>query len=183
MRKSFCHLALQDTFGKMSFFQSINGGVEITQLKILPLVRWTELPPMITPRSEAGAVCLDDDHVLVISGRSKGERPTSVELLTHSRADGGTWSWREVAESPNHFEEPGVMLMDDGRVLVAGGMATETQLFDPPRGHTDLGQWTVLKTESRGYRYGHLINFCGRILLFGEDFLFFSTTPQIKVSL
>ncbi|WP_437304533.1 kelch repeat-containing protein [Sorangium sp. So ce388] len=97
-----------------------------------PMTRsWTAAEPMSTARTEHTATLLDDGRVLVAGGyETVGDRYlrlTSAEIF-----DPMTRSW--TAAEPMSTERSGhtATLLDDGRVLVAGGPANASaEIFDP----------------------------------------------------
>lgn len=79
-------------------------------------------------------VALPDGSALAIGGEDLGAGGVTGRV---HRFDPGTGSWTEVASMSTPRSEPQVVVLDDGRVLVAGGSTgsdqalTSSELYDP----------------------------------------------------
>jgi hypothetical protein len=119
------------------------------------------------PRSGAGAVLLGDGDVLVVGGHS-GIGPLATALLY----DAGSNSWSS-AGTRSGTGPCTATLLDDGRVLVAGGVvaggdaSTAADLYDP-----STGTFTALDPMITG-RSNHTANLLedGSVLLAGGTVL------------
>src|SRR5207253_803669 len=121
-----------------------------------------------TPRADHAAVRLADGRVLVVGGLDTERNPlASAELF-----DPATGQWSSAGSLTSGRVRPLAALLNDGRVLVAGGgtgpLPAETpvataELFDPR-----TGQWSSAGTMVAGRVRGALAVMAdGRVLAAG----------------
>ena len=93
--------------------------------------RWTTVGPLSAPRADLAVVALADGRVLATGGVQEAtgkdpERPWLAEdhhasLARTSIFDPGTGHWTRVADMTTRRTAPIAAVLQDGRVLVAGG--------------------------------------------------------------
>jgi N-acetylneuraminic acid mutarotase len=96
--------------------------------------RWTFTSAMALKRMGALSVELTDGRVMVLGGYEQGDGDhllRSAELFDPQR---GTWTF--AAEASRELGNAGVARLNDGRVLVAGGVSKGTQ--DTSRAETEI---------------------------------------------
>jgi len=123
---------------------------------------WTRGPDLPTPRKSASIVALKDGGVLVLFGFAyKGV------VADGERLDGKLAAWSKV-KAPLVGSDLGCTVLDDGRVLVAGGHDKDTEcmsdsaLFDPVK-----SAWTTLPKLPEPQVYGASIASAGKAYLVG----------------
>lgn len=128
---------------------------------------WARGAPMAVDRKAHTMTVLPDGDVLVTGGQAI-ETPWP-SLASVERYHPATNSWRTVAPLLHDRLSQTATLLDDGRVLVTGGLDTEgdalasTELYDPV-----LGTWTAgapMTAARRGHTATLLPN--GRVLVAG----------------
>jgi hypothetical protein len=131
--------------------------------------RWTLSGSMHEARQEHSAVLLAGDEVLVIGGNTvnagQDRMLSSAELY-----DPRTGSWTETGRLTSARSNATATLLDDGRVLVAGGV---TSVLDGPDRTAEIydpvaGRWAATGSMSVG-RSGHTATLLpdGRVLVVG----------------
>jgi hypothetical protein len=88
---------------------------------------WTKGKGLATPRWNFAAVPLQDGRVLVVGGANDTQQAYSSAWVYDGRMPAGSWS--KVGLMSTARSEPSAALLQDGRVLVAGGA-----YFDRPSG-------------------------------------------------
>ncbi len=152
---------------------------------------WTSAGQTVLPRdSSLAATLLTDGRVLVVGGAGLGLADTEAAEVY----DPSTNQWTEIASMNIARSMPGIITLDDGRVLVAGGVFTDpslntngstfsvyvgqgvqvnedfhestSEIYDPT---TD--EWTLVgeMPESRLAHYGLAKLPDGRVILAGGD--------------
>ncbi len=91
---------------------------------------------MTTPRSGHGAILLADGRVLIVGGDlfSRIDATQIKHLSSAEIFDPVTRVFRPTASTPGPVEEPALVRLGDGRVLVAGGYDPSLQIYDPRSG-------------------------------------------------
>ncbi len=113
--------------------------------------------------------------ILVVGGIGYGDA-RYVEMLVHCSAGDGenAWRWRKLAPLlEERLTRPGMLLLSDRKVVVAGGCGEMAEVFRLPRDDSDPGQWTLINQAvpvALGFSY--MFFFKGRILVFGKTKLF-----------
>lgn len=93
---------------------------------------WMRAPHMSQPRSDHGAVALQDGRVLVTAGNKDARVLRSSEIF-----DPQTMEWSDAAPLPRGRTQFSMATLPDGRVLVAGGfeedgsISRSTWLYTP----------------------------------------------------
>lgn len=122
---------------------------------------WSNAAPMRLARTGHGAVRLQSGKVLVVGGSVPSADPAASNgayTRTAEIYDPATDSWTQAASMGTARFQPTVTLLDDGRVLVAGGVGDvdtangtfsavalkSAEIFDPRNGSwTDVGSMSV----------------------------------------
>ncbi len=94
---------------------------------------WSRGKGLATPRWNFAAVALRDGRVLVVGGANDKQQAYSSAWVYDARTPAGGWS--KVGLMSTARSEPAAALLEDGRVLVAGGA-----YFDKPSGGTAPGE-------------------------------------------
>lgn len=97
---------------------------------------WTAAAPMATPRSVHSAVLLGDGSVLVSGGRFGKPNVGFTYLDTAERYDPQADAWTPAGTLLNGLAYHSMTLLPDGRVLLAGGVNSSSELrtvqvYDP----------------------------------------------------
>jgi N-acetylneuraminic acid mutarotase/plastocyanin len=128
--------------------------------------RWTEVPPMSTPRESLTATLLPSGSVLVAGGLNSVGAVNTAELY-----DPKTNSWSPAGTMSNARESPAAVLLKTGKVLVLGGIdpsglgvgLRSADLYDPAtNAFTPAAPMTIGRDHPLATR---LLN--GRVLVAG----------------
>ncbi|NUO47687.1 MAG: hypothetical protein HOV80_02395, partial [Polyangiaceae bacterium] len=100
-----------------------NGGpVGVTEIYDPTADAWTEGPDIGAPRTGAAAVTLQSGNALILGGYDQTTNDFLDELLVF---DAITLSWTALPPLLDARVVSTATLLDDGRVLVAGGLGAE----------------------------------------------------------
>ncbi len=112
---------------------------------------WTPVAPMSVPRSGAMGVLLKDGRVLVTGGMTKTPEGTLVVHASAEVFDLATGRWSPVAPMTQARSVHSATVLQDGRVLVIGGLQGDwslptqsAEVYDPVR-----NTWTPAASPSR----------------------------------
>lgn len=119
---------------------------------------WELAGEMTQPRERHQAVLLNDNTVLVVG--SNPERTYIIGETTAELYDSATGKWSKAGNLPNdHGERFATTLLDDGRVLVAGGgtrgrtiapnITESIDMYDPA-----TGEWSTI-VDMTSESWGH----------------------------
>ncbi len=126
---------------------------------------WSTVANLNVSREAASSTLMADGRVLVAGGldatKAGREQLDTVEIF-----DPSTGEWTEAASMANVNSNHKAILLEDGRVILIGGMKTE--IYDPA---TDT--WTDAGTPDREKSWGYTADLLndGRILVTGGVFL------------
>jgi WD40 repeat protein len=96
--------------------------------------RWTLTGNMLAARALFDMVLLPNGKVLAVGGL-----PGGVETPTAELYDPATGAWTATGDlNTGNGGASHLTLLNDGKVLIAGGFVTECELYDP-----DTGTWTL----------------------------------------
>lgn len=119
---------------------------------------WTAIQEMITPRRmNAGVVLLSSGKVLVAGGSIDNDTILKSVEIFDPDTNNGLGSWSSAPDMINARYDPGIALLSDGRVLVAGGNGVgstyldSSEIFDP-NGNGGTGSWTTTDNLPLGGR-------------------------------
>ncbi len=143
----------------------------ITIRHIFHLCSWSLLPNMPSSRAPSAAIYLkreDYDCLLVVGDRTLSlDHCRTVERLARL-SNKCPWWWSPLA--PMLFERNntcGIIELENGRVLVAGGGSKTTEIFKIPAiDMDDLGQWTQMASLTRTFTTTYLVNLKGVLIAF-----------------
>ena len=128
---------------------------------------WSVTGHMSVPRVFHTATLLPDGRVLVAGGDGSGAPPRFGHTGTAELYDPSTGVWQSTGSMVAVRSDHSATLLQDGRVLVAGGDDPDTiasaELYDPA-----TGTWTATASLNVG-RYGHSATLLqdGRVLVAG----------------
>ena len=132
-------LALPD--GTLFMLRAFQSGPDQRALRYRPADdRWSLTRPMLERRKAPSVTLLEDRRVLVAGGL--GDRDPNTPLTSAEIYDPSTDRWSPAANMLTRRYGQAAVLLEDGRVLIAGGNVSATvvlpaELFDPER-----VQWT-----------------------------------------
>lgn len=116
---------------------------------------WSATSPMRRARRSLGATLLDDGRVIVVGGK-KSPREKFRQLSDVEIYDPNTKNWSDAAPLVEGRWGPSVTRLDNGEVLVVGGMygrvgrRKSAEIFDPVRGTwRDAGQLSKARNGHR----------------------------------
>ena len=127
--------------------------------------QWSVVAELSQARTAASSTLLADGRVLVVGGldatKAGREQLDSAEIF-----DPNTGEWTEAASTANVNSNHQSILLDDGRVMLVGGMQTE--IYDP-----ETDSWSNAGTPDREKSWGYTADLLndGRILVTGGVFL------------
>ena len=101
--------------------------------------RWSAAGTLATPRSGFVLVALPDGGALVAGGFADIPDAPFRRLSTVERFDPVSNTWSAAADLPYPFAGASGILLDDGRVLVAGGSVRDAEPVDLDAGTIDSG--------------------------------------------
>ncbi len=131
----------------------------LPQIVTLIHFRWSNLPLMPTRRFDASALvvksCENDLAILVVGGLSSSATSREAEVLTrrYEKTDGTAshpWRWQYLPQMlKSRPWQPGVLLLDSGRILVAGGRSNTAEVLRIPQDDHNVddysrAQWTLI---------------------------------------
>ncbi|WP_437927350.1 kelch repeat-containing protein [Sorangium sp. So ce291] len=103
---------------------------------------WSASGPMRFARTEHTATRLPDGRVLVAGGEARSGMPTLFQTLDHVEIfDPGSSTWEPAAPMLTVRQRHSATLLQDGRVLVAGGIGATGELDSAEVFVPESGQW------------------------------------------
>ncbi len=118
---------------------------------------WRLIRDMHSPRFDAAAVVLHDGRVLVAGGADASGQPTTSSEIYNPRTK--TWKTTGSLNVPRSEAEYAIVLLPDGRVLLAGGYntlgLTETHVDTAEVYNPRTGTWKAVATPMSSARSGH----------------------------
>lgn len=131
---------------------------------------WMRAADMTTARSAPTAVVLHDGRVLVLGGAAgwSGQQPVPDDIGDAEIFDPATNSWSSTPPMPmGGVARPSAIVLQDGRVLVAGGSAKNSTiegvaLYDPA-----TQSWRVLQSLPQPRSDGLMVLGPGKVVLIG----------------
>jgi hypothetical protein len=121
---------------------------------------WNALPPLRTPRSNFALTALADGRLLAVGGAG----PTGALMTDCEIYDPVARAWTATAPMPMAWPFPELVLLADGRVLLAGLSAGSPLIFDP-----STAAWASAAARSRTTPLNHAVLLAdGRVFLMGR---------------
>src|SRR5881296_1472368 len=165
------HVALRFPDGRVLVAGGVSANTRLASTELFDPASglWTSVAGMNHARLGAAAVLLADGRALVIGGAAFNNCTDASVGGTAEIFDPASGTWTLTAALNESRSSPAAVVLQDGRVLVAGGgdrcghMRSSTELFDPTS-----GTWTPTGTLSVGRQApaGALLP-DGRVLLAG----------------